>query len=248
MGRNGFGHSPASYRKHALLKRVIEGQCYAYQVKHPDARLLLCDMHAGNGQGVVTPNYQPDFFATTNGLSLTSAQVLVQLAHMLPNAAVVLCESHGERRKALQQAFPQTAVMPNYHDLLQLPLYRYDWALLVSDPNGHSNQGVEVMAAVGEQIAADFVVIWNALSWRRHMGVMVPPPDAPRGVHQTYIRKGLYTWMGTPQGWKHQLGRKKVAWTEEIRGSDAFRYRVIVAANYLSHATKQHPFEQREGI
>ena len=237
-----LGRTDASYQKHFLLSAVIRGQCFAWRASSC-ASLVLVDLTAGDGKGVVLP--QPDFFL--DALSWSTPEILQRMASEIVSVVVVLCEAHAGRRIQLQQQFPQATVLA--HSDMLLPVLKAmspQYSLVLSDPNGLRGHNIAVMEALAAQRwVTDFVCTFNENAWQRVMGLQPPLALAAPIVHQAFATQAQYRWMGNPQCWRRRLHKTYVARTRHVmHQSNNFRYRVLVVSNFLSQVItrKRHTF------
>lgn len=228
--REGAGKSEFSWKKHDVVARIVKAQ--AYTLNHcigPGG--IIIDMHAGDGRGVEQP--QMSIFGTNP--SRTTSELAVALSHNL-RADVVLCEKDKERRAALSKRWPAMSVLRNHRLAAAQISNEHRWTLVINDPNGPRDHGLEHMQAIAERLPiADFIIILNEAAL-----------DRCAGVEDERYRAGMakYEWMNDHREWGIRLGRRQIAVSKLICQSGNFRYRILVAANFLASATKKQPFEK----
>jgi hypothetical protein len=228
--REGAGKSDASWKKHELLRRVTSGQVAAFRVKHPTGRILLIDGNAGDGFGV--KQLQGDLFG--ENLSVSTAELVVQLGESLGNVDVVLCEKIPAKRDVLARRFPQVPVLKD-HALAPLCIRRdHAFALWLSDPCGPAGQGVAHMRAVADLLPSDFIVVVNDGGIRRMAATVSPKWRTSRERYAEMIEPGWFC---------EALQRPREARTPLIRASNGFHYRIAVLSHHLSDSARRKPFE-----
>jgi hypothetical protein len=235
------GKTEHSFRKHALLQRVLESQFYAH-ARGRKAPVLLLDLTAGDGNGVALP--QQDLFLTAVE-SWTTPALLTRLAQGHPNVQVVLCEKVGRRRALLQEKFPGATVLEHSALAPSWITATIGYCLVVSDPNGLRDHNLAAMAAIAQQLPrSDFILTFNEWSLKRLLGVMPPTPEAHHIVRDAWAAQEAYRWMQDPQAWKARLRKNYYARTRTlIQASPNYRYRMLVVSNYLGDAVRRHPQE-----
>lgn len=235
-----------SYKKHAWLKIAIESQLAMYRIRHRRDRIVIVDMHAGDGQGVLRP--QPALFPEYTEESESTAALAVRHAEQY-RADVILCEKQAARRQSLQRLFPHVRIEKEHAVLLSLlEQGRYDWGLILNDPNGVRDQGVDIMQTLAGLLRCDFIMTFNEGAWHCHMSVRdtAPSPAAPERKQTTGCResKARYQWMHCWDEWPRRLARKHIAYSVPmIKQSSRFHFHILVVADFLGDRVRHKPFE-----
>ena len=228
-GGGGKGQSERSWRKHDLIEKMINRQAPVLTKK---GRGCIIDMHAGDGKE--TPHPQPDFF---NGGSLKTTAALAVVAGRRWNADVILCERSRNSRKILETAFAQYALVIGHHAQLldrEPELTGYSWLIVINDPNGYANHGVEVMARIAAlNPISDFIINFNRRSLTRPLGLT--NPDHPRASVRGSWRSGMkHKWMLSPDEWRKQLGKRHVLATTPVTLSRAMESQILLVSNFIA--------------
>jgi len=241
--RENAGKSDTSWIKHKLIQQAANGQINAYRVRHSTARIAIIDANAGDGEGVPRP--QCDLFEDGPSISIPTPALAASLA-VEHGGDVYLCEKDADKRRDLRSRFPSAVILDDHADV-PARLAGYEYVVVISDPCGPSGHGIDHLQSIARHIKyADFVVVFNE-GWLRGRLAGVKPASHPdedtpsRRAWQTTQR--IYTPMIDPCWWMTTLGRRHIARTCLVRASANFQYRVLVVANYLSHAVQRRPFE-----
>jgi hypothetical protein len=199
-----------------------------FRVTHRAARILIIDFTAGDGDGVAL--HQMDFFR--QNLSIPTPRLAVEIGAK-HGADVLLCEIDKKRRAMLQTRFPTTKIIGDHRGAVD-HVDGYDYVIVINDPDGPSDHGIEWMQAITKIVPrTDFVVAFNEgfiTALRRTVGL----------AWET--SRQLYGGLEARE-WKNYLGRQCLASTPLIHGSARFRYKILVVADHLCDAAKRRPFE-----
>jgi len=229
------GKTARSHIKHGLAWKVVNSQVHAFCNQRGSRKIVLIDGNAGDGDGVLINPSQPDFFMDET-MSRSTPQILSLVAHQVGNAEVVLCEKDYDCRVSLMHRFPEASVIED-HKFAPLKIREeHYYALYLSDSNGPASQGVEPMVAISKlPIRSDFVIIENQHFFRRVMGV---------GKEDMWwnTSKKRYLPRVDPQWWRELLGKRYLACSVEIGQSENYKFRIMVASEYLADACHRYPF------
>jgi len=196
-------------------------------------------MHAGAGEGIALP--QLDFFR--EDVSFPTATLATRLSDIV-QGDVILCERKVKERQQLTQKFPHAVILADHADIPEQLGHGYDWALVLNDPCGYSEHGIETMQQIASQVATDWLIVFNEGSLMRILGMrpVVTQQEIPF-VARVRAARALYAWMAEPQAWAARLRARHMARTVLIPASDGFRYRIFVLSRMLSDAVKRVPWE-----
>jgi hypothetical protein len=233
--RERAGKSARSYIKHDFVGKIVASQVNAYRINRPDHKVVLIDGNAGDGEGVLIDTYQQDLFVE-EVLSHPTPEILTDVAAQIGNAEVVLCEKVYDRRIKLYSRFPTAQIVGHHKEAPSVLRPDHRYALWLSDPVGPRDHGIEHMCRVANKIAADFVIILNEGALERINGT------TSAGACETM--RELYSGHIDPQFWREKLGKRYVARTMIIGQSNAFRFRIMVVADYLAHGCFRYPFTE----
>ena len=238
--RENAGYSQESHKKHRLVWRAAFGQAHAYRRAHPTGRLMIIDMHAGDGEGVPVP--QLDLFG--DAPTYPTPLLATRLAQSLGQADVLLCEKAAGKRQALASAFPQATILKNHEGILSALRPDHRWALVLNDPCGYADHGIETLQQLHTRMRLDTVLVFNEGALRQLMGMKDVPttPDSPF-VARVRASRSQYGWMAEPGKWAHMLGARHMARTVLIKASARFHYRVLVLSHTLSQALRPPTWE-----
>jgi hypothetical protein len=234
---DGAGKSATSWEKHELMRRALQAQAAKAQMALGGLGVIV-DMHAHDGHGVTAP--QVDLF--NNSESTSSAMLAFRVAHK-HGADLVLCEKNKERMALLQQRFGDVPIyLTNNEKLLLLDWKYYTWAIVLNDPNGHSEHAVPVMQHIARQrgLRSDFIVMVNESSLLRHLNV-APSSDTDDDHVNAPAIKGsraaaaAYAWMQQPEQWRRKLFKRHVAHSAETTRGKAYRGRLLVLSDSLAN-------------
>ncbi len=224
-----------------LIGRALGAQV-AKAAKAFRGRGVIIDMHAHDGGGVPTP--QIELF--TDMSSTSSASMAVSAATRY-GCDVVLCERKRDRLKALKARFAdRAAYLSNHFLLLDFDWRRYSWAVVLNDPNGPSEHGLDVMTHIGSmpRLASDFLVMINDGALARIAGVREHcATDVSYGNGAAIIglreKKSLYAWMRNPLEWQKRLGKSQVAFSRDVTNGKGYRGRLLVITNSLAQLNSE---------
>lgn len=224
----GLGRCERSFWKHGQIERFMRRQLPVLMKKGPGC---IIDMNAGDGMD--TPHPQPDFFA---GGSLKTTPTLVISAARLYKVDAILCEANKHRRAGLVSQFGNEAkIIGNHHHLLDESerFARYPWLLVISDPNGHGEQGVDVMQQLSSIAPiSDFIVVVNINSLNRCLGLT--NPDHPRSSVRMAYQSGVENkWMMDTSQWKSQLNKRQVLSVGPERLSNNMEAMIMLVSNFI---------------
>lgn len=238
--RDNAGYSPQSPKKHQLLWRAAFGQAHAYRVTHPSARLAIIDMHAADGEGV--PVSQLDLFEKAS--SYPTPLLATRLAATLGQTDVFLCEKVAYKRQKLASTFPQAVVLRDHADILSALRPQHRWALVLNDPCGYADHGIDTLQQLATRMRLDTMVVFNEGALRRLLSMRDIPktPDRPHVASIRAVRQ-KYAWMAEPRNWAQALGARHMARTVLIKASPGFHYRVLVLSHTLSQALRPPTWE-----
>jgi hypothetical protein len=225
--REGAGKSDHSWIKHDLAAKAVGAQIGAFRRLFPQARIILIDGNAGDGDGVELKQF--DLFAGVQK-SRSTAQLLCDLADE-HGATLCLCERDRAKRHRLALLFPAATIVANHAEAASLALTGFNYALWLSDPCGYAGHGVQHMRKVATQILrSDYIIIMNELALKRVVGAKGSAYWQP---HQKY------TPMLTPAWWLGQLPKRFLARTPVINQSSGFHFRLMVVSNYITNGVKR---------
>lgn len=236
--KDGAGKGEESYRKHFLIRHILGPQIAILAMKFGRGGLII-DMHAGDGEGVETP--QMDCFGID--LSNGTAEMAVQLAKKW-DANVVLCESKQEKRKKLMEIFPGIPILTTHNRIpKEVRIDEYPWVVVLNDPNGHSRHGLDVLDHISRaNRISDFIVCVNERSLKRHLG-HADGPDY--GEHKNLpMLKGCrekclkYEWMLDRDEWRVFLRKKHGASARFLCGKHAYVGRVMLFSNFVGNISR----------
>jgi hypothetical protein len=239
--RDNAGASPASWKKHRLLWRAASGQAHAYRRTHPHARCLIIDMHAADGAGVPMP--QLELFGPPP--TYPTPLLATRLAATIGNTDVVLCEQKRQARRALAQQFPGALLLADHAELLSVLRPEHRWALVLNDPCGYADHGIEVLQRLTCRVRLDTLIAFNEAALRRLMGMEESPakPDTPF-VAKVRALRPKYAWMAHPINWARALAARQMAQSVLIKGSPNFHYRIFVLSHTLSQTLRPPTWER----
>jgi hypothetical protein len=238
--RDNAGYGPQSHKKHRLLWRAAFGQAHAYRVTHPTARLAIIDMHSSDGEGVPVP--QQDLF--WDAPTYPTPLIATRLAGTLGNTDVFLCEKKRQARTQLAGLFPQAHILKDHADILSALRHEHRWALVLNDPCGYADHGIETLQHLTNRIRLDTLIVFNEGALRQLLGMKDIPatPDTPF-VARVRASRSQYSWMAEPHHWAQTLGARHMARTVLIKASARFHYRVLVLSHTLSQALRPPTWE-----
>jgi hypothetical protein len=220
--REDAGKSEYSWRKHEILKQVATAQAHAFRYGIKRGRGIIIDMHAGDGKGVE----QPQGYLFGANPSLCTPELSIKIAH---GNDVVLCEKNKDRRIALQSRWAGVPVLKNHRLAVETITPEHSWAIVLNDPCGPRDQGVEHMEAISSKLKlSDFIIAIN------HSGLARTRGNRKNGMRQ-------YDWMVDLIEWRVRLNKKIIAVSHMIHQSSGFRYQVLVVTNFLSDGVRRNP-------
>jgi len=234
-GRDGAGKGEESYRKHFLISHILLPQVAILSMKLGRGGLIV-DMHAGDGEGVETP--QQDCFGVD--ISDGTAAMAVQAAWKW-GASVVLCETKPVLRKKLKAHFRGATILTTHNKIpTVIQINTYPWVVVLNDPNGHSRHGLDVLAYISRASrVSDFIICVNEGSLKRHLGVRDNVDDV--GHKNGAMLKGCvekrdqYAWMMDRDEWKVLLRKKHGASARFLCGKGAYKGRVMLFSNFVGN-------------
>lgn len=238
------GRTSTSWKKHSIIRDVLFGQCAV--MKKRFGRGLIIDMHAGDGVGVEQP--QLDLFGENyeNPSSATS-ETAVLIAKMLGDVDVVLCEKKKKSRILIEERFPRHVVIDDHALSPSMIKDYHKWVAVINDPNGYSAHGIEYMDDISKSIISDFIIVQNIGSLKRLMSMGDENEYSHEWPEKVRMLKPIYAWMMDANNWRIRLGKRCLACSKEINASNNFRYRVLIATNFLTDAVIRNPIF-RDGI
>ena len=220
------GKSDRSWIKHDLFIKAVGAQVAAFRWRFPDAKMLLIDGNAGDGDGV--PMRQLDWI--NDAQSRPTPQLLADLARK-HNATLCLCERNRAKRKLLAVRFPGVNIVSSHAEAAKVALDGFNYVLWLSDPCGPAGHGVEHMRKVAMQVLrSDFVIALNEHTLERFVGAAHSPFWKP---HQKYVPMADPTW------WLGELPKRFLARTPIIKQSSNFRYRILVISDFVTDGVKR---------
>ena len=238
--RENAGASPASWKKHRLLWRAASGQAHAYRHTHPRAPLVIIDMHAADGEGVPMP--QQELFDTPP--TWPTPLLATRLAASLGNTDVVLCEQKRQARQSLVAKFPGAVLLKDHAEVLSVLRPEHRYALVLNDPCGYADHGIEVLQALAARVHLDTIIAFNEAAIRRLQGMKeVPDTPDPPFVAKVRALRAHYAWMAEPRNWAEALGARHMAQTVLIKASPGFHYRIFVLSHTLSQTLRPPTWE-----
>lgn len=254
--RDNAGKSAWSYVKHQLMGTVMKSQGAALALKaaQAGARLVIIDMHGGDGEGV--ERAEPDFFDPS--MSVPSPKLATNLAHWLKSQRnvecdVIICERTREKLVTLQAKYPTAHVVQSHKKMLDLvKKWRPHYAIVMNDPCGPSDQAVDVLAQLSKLILyADFIIVMNETGVQRLAGMRESSSTddfRPNALQLKAARaaRNKYNDYLNPRYWFDILDRRALSRTGLISSSRAFNFRVMVVSNFLADAAKRRPFQMWE--
>jgi len=224
----GLGRCEKSHHKFSQIEKYLNRQLPVLTAQR--GRGVIIDMHAGDGK--TTPFPIPDFFA---GGSLKTTPTIAISSARKYGADVILCERNREHRQYLQDTYGADArVISNHKNLLQIEndLLWYPWILAISDPNGHGDQGVEIMQWLADLIpVSDFIVVVNHFSIRRCLGLHPSQDCKVEAARQSGLD---HEWMRHPEQWKEKLHKKQVLAGKPARLSNTMEAQVLLVSNWIA--------------
>lgn len=223
----GVGRSRQSHWKHEAIKRAMHRQL---PVLRKRGRGLIIDMHAGDGKETLHP--QPDMWA--GGALITTPHLALSHARI---ADVWLCEKGREPRRTLIEGYGEQAkVLANHNKLLNCldEVRRYPWVLVLNDPNGPSEHGIEVMNQISHANAvSDFVIVVNRGAIKRILGVGKSDNSANQFALNVEASQPRYAWMMTPANWAKRLQKRHALATVPKWISNEMTAQIILVSNFI---------------
>jgi hypothetical protein len=205
-------------------------------------RGVIIDMHAHDGSGVDQP--QRSLFGDHS--STSTAGMAVAAAHRY-GCDVVLCEKNKERMQALQLRFGAGPIyVINHRHLPEMTLDAYTWAIILNDPNGPSEHGVDVMAELAHcrTMTTDFIVMINDGALARIEGLADNDPTDADKVNGAAIigaraSVSFYSWMRSPDAWRERLSKRFVAFSTYTTNGKGYRGRLLLLSNSLANLNRE---------
>lgn len=234
--RDGLGKGEHTSHKHLLISKLLNAQAAKLAAVFGPGGVVI-DMHAHDGNGVVTP--QADLFDEW-ALSRSTAAMAVAVAARYAGQAV-LCERSPERRALLVEHFGArdgVEILRN-HALLDPARHvaPFPWVIVLNDPNGHSTHGPEVLEAITRgNPRTDFIVVINEGSLHRHLavGATGAADESPR-VRASREATRKYTWMVDPGEWRRLLRKRFCVQARTLVKNGAFHGRVNLFTNHCAN-------------
>lgn len=225
----GLGRCERSFWKHDHIERFLLRQLPVITKR---GKGVIIDMHAGDGHE--TPHPQPDFFA---GGSLKTSPTIAIAAGRKYKADVILCEKNSQCRENLIIQFGnESLIIGNHYQLMDMESIssEYAWLIAISDPNGHGDQGVEVMQWLIDRVTiSDFIVVVNHNSIKRCLGLT--DPNHPRPCVRASYQSGIdHQWMLDPEQWCIHLRKKQVLSYGPMRLSKNMEAQVLLVSNWIA--------------
>lgn len=171
--------------------------------------------------------------------------IAMRLAATIGNAEVVLCEKDAKKRRALAGKFPGAVLLENHAKAPSVLRPEHRWALVLNDPCGYSDHGIETLKLLATRVRLDTILVFNEGAMRRILGMqeVVTIPDPPN-VARVRAARQKYAWMAEPQNWARTLGTRHMARTVLIKASANFHYRIFVLSHTLSQTLRPPTWEQ----
>jgi len=207
---------------------------------------VIVDMHAHDGGQVESS--QISLFDDPSGTSSAAMALLTAQRH---RCDLVLCERNRQRLSQLRARIGSQAAargvkaqfLNNHHKLLDLDWAQWSWAIVLNDPNGPSEHGLDVMAHIAAQqrLRADFVVMVNEGAVLRIAGVCdeVQHTDFghTNGAQIIALRKKrhVYEWMNDADQWRERLGKRYVARSTYVTNGKGYRGRLLLLSDSLAN-------------
>ena len=234
--RDGMGKGQRTYSKHFLIRRILTAQtAKLHQVFGPGG--VIIDMHAHDGDGVVTP--QVDIFDDVV-MSQSTAEMAFEFASRYQGFAI-LCEKNTQRRKLLQTRLggnDRVLILKN-NDLLEPDLHvkPYPWVVVLNDPNGHGHHNLETLEKISYgNSRVDFIVVINEGSLKRHLGVNNQECDGESArVIASRRATDKYRWMVDSSEWCRRLNKRHCVQSRTLVKNGSFHGRVNLFANYCAN-------------
>ena len=236
-----LGRGKYSHQKHELIERVAKAQVAIAglpRVLPRGSRIVLIDMMAGDGTGVPTEQISL-FDEERRGESLPTPGILIEkcvpiLEQRGHQPTVILCERNRQNRAKLTARYGQRAtILNNCRELGKLPSGRFDYALVIVDPNGPADMNVDILAHLSDAVAkADFVIVVNEIAIRRHHGLRPPEEQMHANVKGSAASRELYVWQLEPQSWLHHIGRQQILVCHHTFGANGMMGRILLATNF----------------
>ena len=101
-----------------------------------------------------------------------------RLAETLGNADVFLCEKKAHTRKNLAQLFPQATILKDHADILSALRPEHRWALVLNDPCGYADHGIETLQQLTTRMRLDTLIVFNEGALRQLLGMKDIPAHA----------------------------------------------------------------------
>ena len=155
-----------------------------------------------------------------------------------------LCEKKAHARKTLASRFPQATILKDHADILSALRPEHRWALVLNDPCGYADHGMETLQHLASRMRLDTLIVFNEGALRQLLAMQDTPrtPDSPF-VASVRGSRAKYAWMAEPHNWAQTLGARHMARTVLIKASARFHYRVLVLSHTLSQALRPPTWE-----
>jgi hypothetical protein len=235
-----------SYIKHDLIQAALVAQVSALACTRRHG--LIIDLHAGDGKGHGTRQlampFEGDSIAEC-AASTASATLAVRTARAT-GSRVILCERNRERRQELERVFGEhgALVLGNHARLAEhVDPAAFPWVVVLSDPNGPKDQGVETMVWIARRNRfSDFVLTINQRAIKGHSALKPDTDDTGKG-NERLLRgsretRDRYTWMLVPERWRGTFGKKKAMISRATVKNPAFMGKVVLLTNYVGNLPK----------
>lgn len=253
--KGNVGRSDVTHIKHQLIETVVSAHV-AVLVKKFGTNGTILDMNAGDGEGTEKP--QMDLFG--DNPSCTTAELTARTAEKV-GAQAILCEKNAKQREILKRRFPYAMTISNHKNAVGHIVENCKWIVVISDPNGPKDHGIEIMQQISLTIPqSDFIVVFNENSTGRILGVKdwseeTEINDSKHNnssqINGLRKKKICYQWMMNADrsmpnftGWRVKLGKNRISSTNLIKASRGFHYRIMVISNFLTDAATRGRFRE----
>jgi len=236
--RDDAGKGPQSWKKHRLFGLAF-AQFHAFRRKFPNARCVIIDFNAGDGEGVDLA--QGDLFGPNR--SRATAELAAQQA-ATDNVFVILCEKQADRFAKLKEKYgttPRVTIIRDHRDVVPL-VVGFDYAIVLSDPCGPAGHGEDILGAVSRAVPkADFIIALNLHGVNRINGTHQSAEQVGRAGKANATSRERHGWKNDPYRWQALLGRRHMASSRVIPMSSTFTLQMLVIADFV--VVKDSEFE-----
>ena len=144
----------------------------------------------------------------------------------------------------LARTFPQATILKDHADILPALRHEHRWALVLNDPCGYADHGIETLQILTTRMHLDTLVVFNEGALHQLLSMRETPltPDPPF-VASVRAARSKYAWMSHPHNSWQTLGARHMARTVLIKASARFHYRVLVLSHTLSQALRPPMWE-----